>query len=126
MAKLVSITDVNGAAIIRTNGSVLSWRSEDIRNNSKPKEYIDFIKNYMSATYQKDTLYHKDGLFGESIIDYNGSKLLTSRIKDDIMLLLVLDKKAYLGLTMLDIEGCIQDLDSALDSSFDLDQETRG
>jgi predicted regulator of Ras-like GTPase activity (Roadblock/LC7/MglB family) len=121
MTKLVSIKDVNGAAIMRTNGSVISWRSKDNGNNGKPKEYIDYIKNYMVKSYQNDIPFQNEGMFTESIIDYNGSKLLTSRIRKDIMLLLVLDKNTYLGLTMLDVEGCLQNIDSALERNCNLD-----
>jgi predicted regulator of Ras-like GTPase activity (Roadblock/LC7/MglB family) len=54
-------------------------------------------------------------MFNESIIDYNGHKLLMSRIKKDLILLLMLKKSAYLGLTMLDIEGCLREIDKNLD-----------
>lgn len=111
MNKLVLIADVNGAAILRTDGSVISLRSKD---NGKPKQYTDLITDYILSVYQSNIYNYTEGMFVEQIIDYNGSKILTHKIRDDIMLLLVLEKRAYLGLTMLNVEGCLQDIDSAL------------
>ena len=110
--KLVSIPDVSGAAILRTDGSVVSWRTKD---GEKPTEDIDFINKSISAAYKKNIHYWKSGLFSESILDYNGHKIFISKISEDVMLLLLLDKRAYLGLTMLDVEGCLREVDKALD-----------
>ncbi len=52
-------------------------------------------------------------------MDYNGHKILISKITQDMMLMLLLDRRAYLGLTMLDMEGCLREIDRALrESSF--------
>jgi predicted regulator of Ras-like GTPase activity (Roadblock/LC7/MglB family) len=125
MNKLVSIADVHGAAIIRTDGSIISWQSKDNGDNGNPKQYIDSVMDYIASVLERNIDHHIDGMFMESIVDFNGSKLLTHRIRKNIMLLLVLDKKAYIGLTMLDVEGCLQDINSALGSS-NWDYETPG
>jgi len=108
MSKLVSITDVSGAAIVKADGSIISWYTD---NGIEPTQYIDFI----STAYQKNINSYKDGMLTESILDYNGHKILMSKISADIMLMLVLDKRAYLGLTMLDMEGCLREIDKTLD-----------
>ncbi len=112
ISKIVSISDVSGAAIIRADGSVVSWRAKD---GDESKQDIDSLLHSMSAAYKKKIHHYKDGMFTESIIDHNGHKILMSRIREDMMLMLVLDKRAYLGLTMLDMEGCIREIDKALD-----------
>ncbi len=111
MSKLVSISDVSGAAIVKADGSVISWHTDD---GTEPTQYIDFI----SAAYQKSIHSYKDGMFTESITDYNGHKILMGRIRADVMLLLVLDKRAYLGLAMLDMEGCLREIDKGLDEHW--------
>lgn len=118
LAKLVSITDVKIAAVMSTNGSIISWKTRNNGNNGKSKEYIECIKDHILKDYQDNLPYHKDGMFRESIFDYNGSKLLTTMINKDILLLLVLEKRAYVGLTMLDVEGCLQCLDSIFENEY--------
>ncbi len=119
MTNLVSISDVSGAAIVKADGSVISWHTDD---GIEPTQYIDFI----STTYQKNIHSYKDGMFTESITDYNGHKILMSRIRADVMLLLVLDRGAYLGLAMLEIEGCLREMDRALDEHSSRVCETFG
>lgn len=114
MSKLVSISDVDGAAIMRADGSVISWRMND---GEKPTQYIDFVHDYMSVAYQNKIKYGTYGMFTESIMEYNGHKILISKIKADLILLLVLKKDAYIGLTMLDVESCLREIDKDLDES---------
>lgn len=111
MIKLVSISDVSGAAIVRADGTVISWHME---NGTKPTHYIDIILDFMSTIYQKDIHRNKYGMFTQSILDFHGHKILINMIRSDVMLLLLLDKRAYLGLTMLDIEGYLREVDKAL------------
>ena len=54
-----------------------------------------------------------NSMFNQQIVDYNGHKLLVGWIAQDTILLLLLNKKAYLGLTMLDMEGCLRDMEAA-------------
>ncbi len=115
MSKLVLISDVDGAAILRKDGSVISWCTS---NGVKPIQYINFIHDYMSGAYQKKIHNNTHGMFNESIIDYNGHKLLMSRIKKDLILMLMLKKSAYLGLTMLDVEGCLREIDKNMDEDY--------
>ena len=112
MSRLVSISDVSGAGVIRADGSIVSWHAE---NGIKPKQYIDYILKVMSATNQENVYNSQHSMFTESIQDYNGHKILTSRIRTDVLLFMVLEKRAYLGLTMLDVECCLEEIDQALE-----------
>ena len=115
MSKLVSIPDVSGAAILRADGSLVSWRT---KNGEKPTEDIEFINRSISAAHLKNINSLKSGLFKELILDYNGHKIFISKIREDAMLLLLVNKKAYLGLTMLDVEGCLREVDKAFDECY--------
>jgi predicted regulator of Ras-like GTPase activity (Roadblock/LC7/MglB family) len=118
LTKLVTITDVKIAVIMKTNGSIISWKTRNNGNKGKSKEYIECIKNHILNDYRDNLPCHKDGMFREAIFDYNGSKLLTTMINKDILLLLVIEKRAYVGLTMLDVEGCLQCLDSIFENEY--------
>jgi len=112
MSRLVSISDVSGAGVIRADGSIVSWHAKE---GIKPKQYIDYILKVMSATSQENVPQNQHSMFTESITNYNGHKILTSRIREDKLLFMVLEKRAYLGLTMLDVECCLGEIDKALD-----------
>ncbi len=121
--KLVSKSDVSGAAILRADGSVISWHTKD---GTEPKQDIDFMLDFLVQDHQKNIHYWKSGMFTESILNYNGHKILSSRIREDMMLILVLDKRAYVGLAMLDMEGCLREIDEALDERCSSVCETPG
>lgn len=112
MSRLVSISDVSGAGVIRADGSIVSWHAEE---GIKPEQYINYILKVMAMKNQENVYKSQHSMFTESVQDYNGHKILTSRIREDKLLLLVLDKRAYLGLTMLDVECCLGDIGKALD-----------
>ncbi len=117
MGKLVSKSDVSGAAIVRADGAVISWHTKD---GHRPTQDIDFMLDFLVQDHQKNIHYWKSGMFTESILNYNGHKILSSRLREDMMLMLVLDKGAYLGLTMLDMECCLREMDRALDEHSSL------
>ena len=116
MSKVVSIPEVEGAAIVRSDSSVIACCT---KNGIKPGYYKDF----MSTTYQNNIHDYKEGIFKEYMQSHNGHKILISRVREDVNLLLVLDKKAYVGLIMLDMECCLREIDDALDEHIMLDYE---
>jgi predicted regulator of Ras-like GTPase activity (Roadblock/LC7/MglB family) len=109
--ELLSLSDVNGAAIFKGSDQILSWHShEDINANL----YVDFIKGYITDNPPDMKSGYESGLFSQQIIDFNGSRILISGIGADVTFLLFVDKNAYLGLTMLEMEGCIRRIDKIL------------
>jgi len=113
MNRLTSISDVCGGAIVSTNGSVLSWRTKD---GNKPTLYVEFALDYLSKSYHKKAYDENNGLFRQWIIDHNGYKLLIGNINSEMIFLLLLDRKAYLGLTMLDMESFLREMSSTTDN----------
>jgi predicted regulator of Ras-like GTPase activity (Roadblock/LC7/MglB family) len=111
ISELVSISDVNGAMVYGANGQVLSWLSE---NGMEPGQYVNFIDEKILENSDDLKSHYKYGMFSQSIMDYNGFRILVSRIRADLILLLLLDKTAYLGPTMLEMEGCIRQIDGIL------------
>jgi len=123
MSKLVSISDVNGAGVVRADGSIVSWHAEE---DIRPTEYIDHILNMMSRKNQESVHNCHHGMFRETIVNYNGHKILASKIGGDALLMLVLERNAFLGLTMLDVECYLGDIEKALDVSCSCMEKTQG
>jgi predicted regulator of Ras-like GTPase activity (Roadblock/LC7/MglB family) len=119
MSKVVSIPEVDGAALVRSDSSVITCCT---KNGIKPEYYKDF----MSTTFQSNIHSYKDGIFNEYMRSHNGHKILVSKVREDVMLLLVLDKKAYLGLIMLDMECCLREIDDELNEHIMLACENPG
>ncbi|MHA2064667.1 MAG: hypothetical protein ACXABY_09865 [Candidatus Thorarchaeota archaeon] len=94
---------------MNTDNSIVLWRS---RNGTKPAEFMDF----MTSTYEKNLHHFKDGIFVESMEVHNGHKVLGSKIKRDYILLLVLEKKAYVGLTMLNMESSLREIEKIMET----------
>ncbi len=111
MVELVSISDVSGAALVKADGSVVSWHANDAID---PTPYIDSVFDFISDAHKKSTPDYRHGMFTQKILDNNGHKVLISRITREVMLVLLLDRKAYLGLTMLDMEGYLREIDKVL------------
>lgn len=111
MQDIVSASDVNGAMIYRADGQVLSWLSN---NELELGQYIDFARESIMERPGTFVENYKNGMFSQRIMEFNGSRVLMSRIQADVILLLSLDKNAYLGPTMLEMEGCIRQIDGIL------------
>jgi predicted regulator of Ras-like GTPase activity (Roadblock/LC7/MglB family) len=110
--ELSTISDVCGAVLLDSGGEVIT---QHVKDDISPEQYIDFVV-HRPALIQKYIIpsgNNMNSMFNQQIVDYNGHKLLVGRIAPDTILLLLLDKKAYLGLTMLDMEGCLRDMDAA-------------
>jgi hypothetical protein len=94
---------VRGAAIFGVNGTVICWY---VRDGIDITQYLDFV----SVNIQENIPSSHPGMFNESIVDFNGHKILLLCIKPTLILLLVVDRKAYLGLLMLDVECFLRDM----------------
>lgn len=112
--KLVSIPDVVGAGLLGRDGSVLSWQSKDY---TEPTKYFNQLSKYISASHQNNMYPKRNGMFAYSIYNYNGNKILFRDIDDNLLLMLVLEKRAFIGITMLDIEGCLFNIDMLITES---------
>jgi predicted regulator of Ras-like GTPase activity (Roadblock/LC7/MglB family) len=111
VGELLGSSEVKGAAIFNQTGEVVSWQTQE---DIKPRQYIDFIKAHILKNPGDFISEYKNGLFSQKIMDFNGSRILVSGIRPDLIFLLFVKQNAYLGLTMLEMEGCIRKLDNAL------------
>jgi predicted regulator of Ras-like GTPase activity (Roadblock/LC7/MglB family) len=111
MREFALISDVNGIAIAKTDGSgVFYYEYEDRRLS----QFMDNIFELISNDPHLDIKNYKHGMFIQSIIDVNGRKILLTRLRYDMLVMCILDKNAYLGLAMLVLEGFLREIDNLL------------
>ena len=78
MKEFALISDVNGIAIAKTDGSgIFCYEYED----RKLSQFIDNILKLISNDPHVDIKNYKHGMFIQSIIDVNGRKILLTRLK---------------------------------------------
>lgn len=109
--ELVSMSDVNGAAIVRIDGTVISWHTNE---GIEPRQYIESVLDAITQAHQQNLHDYRHGMFNQKIINYNGHKILISRVRAEVMLVLLINKTAYLGLVMLDMEGCLRKIEKVM------------
>jgi predicted regulator of Ras-like GTPase activity (Roadblock/LC7/MglB family) len=117
--ELISISDVRGAAIVGMDGSIICCNSS---NGTDMNQYIDLV----TTKFLRKIPDYNQGMFNESIVDYNGHKILLTGLKPGMILLLVVEKKAYLGLTMLDVECCLRNMDNSQSDHYAFSHKTLG
>jgi hypothetical protein len=111
MREFALISDVNGIALARTDGSgVFCYEDED----RKQSLFIDDFLNLISNDPYVHIKNYKSGMFIQSIIDVNGCKILLTRLRSDMLVMCILDKNAYIGLAMLVLEGFLREIDRLL------------
>lgn len=111
MREFALISDVNGIAIAKMDGSgIFCYEYED----RKLSQFIDNIFKLISNDPHVDIKNYKHGMFIQSIIEVNGRKILLTRLRSDMLVMCILDKNAYLGLAMLVLEGFLREIDNIL------------
>ena len=91
-------------------GAVLVNESDEIIAASFPKSsnYESELHEIMSIFEELNDLSEsksQDAFFAQRILDYNGFKILAKKLKDKLTLLVILKKRGYLSLAMLEIEN---------------------
>jgi predicted regulator of Ras-like GTPase activity (Roadblock/LC7/MglB family) len=111
MKEFALISDVNGVAIAKRDGSrVFCYEYEDF----KPSQYIDNIFELISNDPNMVIKNYKLGMFTQSIVDVKGHKILLASLTSDIVVMFILEKSAYVGLAMLIMEGFLREIEVIL------------
>lgn len=98
---LNSLTDVKGVAIIDRDGAIIAGITD---NGLNLVTYAQVVRRHIQKPSTRSMKYPK-GIFLQSLVSYNGSIILFGRIIDNVLLMVLLEKKAYLGLAMLELEN---------------------
>lgn len=102
-------TDIKGAALIGDKDRIIV--SDLPKGNNYPAEIPEILSR---LRYWHDSTLPLNGMFAHCIIDYNGGKVLAKILRENFMLLVLLEKTGYVGLAMLDIENSVREINGIL------------
>lgn len=113
LSNLRNISDVQGAILIDGKNSILAY---DMQNGMNPLEYLHGITRILDEERRLTIKKKTKRLFIQHIFDYNGCKVLAKKIKE-LTLLVMLEKRGYISLAMLDIENSVREIENILKSN---------
>lgn len=97
-------SDIEGAVIVYGREEIIACDLPESTNyEAEIPEILALLKEdgYSSSEHDK-------GMFSQHILDYNGYKVLAKKLKEKLTLLVLLKKRGYISLAMLDIENSIR------------------
>lgn len=98
-------SDIEGAVIVDGREEIIACDLPESANyEAEIHEILAILEEedgYVPSENQK-------GMFAQLIFDYNGYKVLAKKIKEKLTLLVLLKKRGYISLAMLDIENSIR------------------
>jgi predicted regulator of Ras-like GTPase activity (Roadblock/LC7/MglB family) len=111
LADLNQGSDIEGAVLVDRNDAMIVCGLPEERNyEAETPEILTLLGNLISSTPDRG----HNSMFAQCILDYNGGKILAQKLKDDLILLVVLKKQGYISLAMLDIENSIRKIEGIL------------
>lgn len=94
--------DIEGAILVNESDDIIvSAFSKGTNYESMEKEILTLLDALKDPSLGKSN----DTFFTQRIFDYNGLKVLVKKIKNRLTLLVILKKRGYISLAMLDIEN---------------------
>lgn len=110
--ELATISDVCGAFLVDNKGAVIA---QHINEHIVTQQCIETLA--LHSALRDDCVIpgcNMNGMFSQQVVYYDGHTLLVRRITHEALLLILVAKKAYIGLTILDMEGYLREKGSAL------------
>jgi hypothetical protein len=105
IAHLREVSDIEGAMLVEGSNSVLAC---DLPESTDYEKEIPEILALLEESDIPVREEHRDTMFAHQVLDYNGFKILAKKLKDKLTLLVMLQKRGYESLAMLDIENSIR------------------
>jgi predicted regulator of Ras-like GTPase activity (Roadblock/LC7/MglB family) len=104
VADLRQGSDINGAALVEGNDSIIACDLPGEGNSGiEIPEILSMIERWNASSLGGQN----GGMFSQCILDYNGNKVIAKRMKN-LTLLVMLQSQGYVGLAMLDIENSVR------------------
>jgi predicted regulator of Ras-like GTPase activity (Roadblock/LC7/MglB family) len=103
--------DVEGAFLVGEKDNIIACELKDQKKDHDIKRILHMID-------RDSIISHKpmdDSIFTCSEIDYNGSRILGKKLDDKLTLFVMLKKRSYVSLAMLNFENTIRKIDNILD-----------
>ena len=110
LSDLKEASDIEGVVLIEGKDAIIAC---DLSNNIDYKVEIPEILTMFKHLSDYDLSKRNNSMFAHCIFDYNGCKVIAKRLKN-LTLLVMLQKRGYIGLAMLDIENSIRKIHEIL------------
>jgi predicted regulator of Ras-like GTPase activity (Roadblock/LC7/MglB family) len=102
ISELKDGVDIEGAVLVNESDEIIACAfSKSTNYESEMHEIMALFEELNDLTCDKS----QDAFFAQRILDYNGFKILAKKLKDKLTLLVILKKRGYLSLAMLEIEN---------------------
>ena len=107
-------TDIEGVCIVDKNYEIIA---SDLPDSSCYESDISEIMQLINEGDGYSVYEQSKVLFSQRIVDYNGCKILAKKVRDKLTLLVMIHKRGYISLAMLDIENSIRRIDEIMHQS---------
>lgn len=104
--------DIEGAALVDYEDSIIAY---DLPNDKNYKDEIHGILEFIDRTFDSQQDLQNESIFSHLVFEYNGFKVLTKKLKDKLTLLVMLRKRGYVSLAMLDVENSVRMIEEILE-----------
>jgi predicted regulator of Ras-like GTPase activity (Roadblock/LC7/MglB family) len=114
ISDLSNESDIEGACIVDQDDAIIA---SDLPDSSGYEADISQIMQLINEGEGYSVNEQSKVLFSQRILDYNGCKILAKKIRDKLTLLVMIHKRGYISLAMLDIENSIRKIDETMRGS---------
>jgi predicted regulator of Ras-like GTPase activity (Roadblock/LC7/MglB family) len=111
ISDLKNESDIEGVCIVDQNDSIIA---SDLPDSFGYEADITKIMQIINEGDGYSAYEQSKVLFSQRIVDYNGCKILAKKIRDKLTLLVMIHKRGYVSLAMLDIENSIRKIDEIM------------
>jgi predicted regulator of Ras-like GTPase activity (Roadblock/LC7/MglB family) len=94
--------DIEGAVLVNESDEIIA---SAFSKNTNYKSQLNEIIAMFEELNDPKSVTSQDAFFSQRILDYHGFKILAKKLKDKLTLLVILKKRGYLSLAMLEIEN---------------------
>ena len=112
VADLKDGEDVEGVVLIGERDYIIAC---ELSSNYDHRNDIGQILKLINEDPKTLSMKNDETIFTCSELDYNGFKVLVKKVRDKLTLLVLLRKRSYVSLAMLNFENTIRMIDSILD-----------
>ena len=111
ISDLNKISDIKGAALVEGIDDVITC---DLPSSTDYEKDISEILRLLEEGDGYTINRQREVMFAHRILDYNGYKVLVKKLGNRFTLLVMLQKRGYVSVAMLDIENSIRRIDDII------------
>ena len=103
--------DIEGALLVDEEDAIIA---SALPENTNYEAEIPEILALLEERHRFSSIENHKAMFAQRIFEYNGFKVLAKKLRDKLTLLVLLRKRGYVSLAMLDIENSIRRIDEVM------------